>query len=334
VAVSGERYTAGKVLTSTNPSGGAAAWTVTQLDETLDLRGVSCGTPTLCVAVAQQGRLLVSTDPTGGASAWRELGTPGGPGDLQGVSCGDDALCVAGNAGGNFLSSTSPGVASSWQEADGGVSVQVTGVSCLPSEQCVAVDNNGDVFTSTDPTGGNGVWSQTKLIPFTQPGGQHEEPLNGLFGVSCSSSSFCALVGADGQVFTSTDPFAEPTGPAANPGKAGKRRGPKRPRVTIAKLILPTTKELENHRQGQVMVRFFAKGPVRRFECKINHRRFHRCRSPERFEVAKHGTFAVRIRAVGTTGLRGPVAIKRFWTGKRCIRHRCFEPDGEFPPGR
>ena len=37
--------------------------------ESLDLRGVSCGTPTLCVAVAEQGRLLVSTNPTGGAAA-------------------------------------------------------------------------------------------------------------------------------------------------------------------------------------------------------------------------------------------------------------------------
>jgi hypothetical protein len=82
------------------------------------------------------------------------------------------------------------------------------------------------------------------------------------------------------------------------------------------------------------MVRFFANGPVRRFECKVNHRHFHRCRSPERFEVGKKGTFAVRIRAVGTTGLQGPVAIKRFWTGRRCIGHQCFEPDGEFPPGR
>ncbi len=108
VAVSGERYTSGKVLTSTNPTGGTAAWTVTQLDESLDLRGVSCGTPTLCVAVAQQGRLLVSRNPTGGAGAWTELGTPGGPGDLQGVSCAATVICVAGNSGGNLLTSTNP----------------------------------------------------------------------------------------------------------------------------------------------------------------------------------------------------------------------------------
>jgi hypothetical protein len=328
VAVSGERYTSGKVLTSTDPTGPASAWTVTQLDESLDLRGVSCGTPSLCVAVAQQGRLLVSTNPTGGASAWRELGTPGGPGDLQGISCTATALCVAGNAGGNLIASTNPTAASAWREADGGSSVQVTGVSCLPSRQCVAVDDNGDVITSNDPTGGQGSWSLTKLIPYVQPPGEHEEPLNSLFGVSCASSSLCAVAGADGQIFTSTDPFAESTGRSKDPGKKSRRR---RPRVTIAKLVLPTRGELGAH-HARVMVRFFANGPTRRFECRINGHPFNACRSPERFRIGKKGNYAIRIRAVGMSGLRGPPAVKRFWIGKRCTRHHlCFSPDGELP---
>ncbi len=79
------------------------------------------------------------------------------------------------------------------------------------------------------------------------------------------------------------------------------------------------------------MVRFFANGPVRRFECRINHRRFHSCRSPKRFRVGKKGTYAIRIRAVGKTGLRGRATVKRFFTGKRCIRRRCFAPAGELP---
>jgi hypothetical protein len=328
VAVSGERYTAGKVLTSTNPTGGASAWTVTQLDESLDLRGVSCGTPTLCVAVAEQGRMLVSTNPTGGPAAWKELGTPGGPGNLQGVSCAATVLCVAGNAGGNLIATTSPGVASRWREADGGASVQVTSVSCLPSRQCVAVDNNGGVMTSTDPTEGDGGWSRTTLIPYVQPAGQSGEPLNALFGVSCASSSFCALVAADGQIFTSTDPFA--ASPPSN-GSGHGRKVVRRPKVTIAKLGLPSSRELRRRGGGRVEVRFFANGPVRRFECELPHRRFRKCRSPKRFQVSGKGTFAIRVRAVGRTGLRGPVAVKRFWIGRRCKRHSCFGPDGELP---
>lgn len=329
VAVSGERYTAGKILTSTNPTGGVSAWTVIQLDETLDLRAVSCGTPTLCVAVAQQGRMLVSTDPTGGASAWGELGTPGGPGNLQGVSCAGRALCVAGNAGGNLLTSTNPTSASSWQEADGGASVQVTGISCLASGQCAAVDNNGDVITSTDPTSGRDAWSLTKLIPYVQPASEREDPLNGLFGVSCVSVSFCAVVGADGQIFTSTNPFG---GPAQPKGSARHRKRVKRPKVTIAKLLLPRRRELREHR-ARVTARFYANGPARRFECKINRRQFHRCHSPAHFHIGI-GTYELRVRAVGTTGLRGPAAVKRFWTGKRCTAHYCLRGSGELPPKR
>jgi hypothetical protein len=331
VAVSGERYTAGKVLTSTDPTGGAAAWNVTQLDESLDLRGVSCGTPTLCVAVAEHGRLLFSTNPTGGAAAWKELGTPGGPGDLQGVSCAGAVLCVAGNAGGNLLTSTSPGAASSWSESDGGAAVQVTGVSCLPSRQCIAVDDNGGVMTSTDPTGGDGNWSRITLIPYVQPAGQSGEPLNGLFGVSCVSSSFCALVAADGQIFTSADPFAAS---APSDGSGHGRKVVRRPKVTIAKLDLPSSRELRGHGGGRVTVRFFANGRVRSFECELPHRRYRACRSPKRFRVTGKGTFTIRIRAVGTTGLRGPAAVKRFYIGTRCKRHSCFGPDGELPVRR
>ena len=328
VAVSGERYTSGKVLTATNPTGGASAWTVTQLDESLDLRGVSCATPTLCVAVARQGRLLVSTNPTGGASAWTELGTPGGPGNLQGVSCAASRLCVAGNAGGNLLTSTEPTVGSTWREADGGSSVQVTGVSCLPSRQCMAVDNNGDVIASSDPTGGSSSWSRTRLIPYVQPAGELEEPLNGLFGVSCVSSSFCAVVAADGQIFTNTDPFADPTGPSMGSGPPKKKV--KRPKITIAKLHLPSRRELRNHR-GRIIARFFANGPVRRFECRVDRRHFHRCHSPARFRIGL-GRHSLRIRAIGISGLRGRATVKRFWTGKRCTGHRCLVGGGLLRP--
>lgn len=324
VAVSGERQTSGKVLTSTNPTGGAAAWTVTQLDESLDLRAVSCGTPTLCVAVAQEGRLLVSTNPTGGASAWTELGTPGGSGNLQAISCVAAVLCVAGNSGGNLLTSTNPTALSSWGEANGGVSVQVTDVSCLPTRQCVAVDNNGDVLTSNDPTKGRGSWSVTRLIPYEQPASEHELPLNGLFGVSCVSTSFCAMVAIDGKVFTNTDPFAEPPMQSPRSPDPGKKRGPKRPRVRIADTIVRSPKRVQRKHRVRVLLRFFANGPVRRFECRVNSGPYKACRSPKRFSFEKKGTYAIRVRAVGVTGLPGPVTGKRIRVGERCFPDACF----------
>ena len=81
---------------------------MSQLAGSPDLRGVSCGTPSLCVAVGGEGRIFVSTDPTGGASTWEEAGTPGGPVGLQGVSCVSTLLCAAGNLSGDVLTSTDP----------------------------------------------------------------------------------------------------------------------------------------------------------------------------------------------------------------------------------
>ncbi|HSC20959.1 MAG TPA: hypothetical protein VLC07_04445, partial [Solirubrobacterales bacterium] len=171
-AVSGGSNNAngGRILTSTDPTGGQ--WQTIHLGDRLDLRSVSCGTPSLCVAAGSEGRLFVSTDPTGGASAWKSLGAPGGPGDLEGASCVGTALCAIGNMTGNILTSTDAAAGSGghWSEADAGGSVQITGVSCPAITACLAVDDNGDVMTSTNPTGGASSWRFENLVPFTPEG--------------------------------------------------------------------------------------------------------------------------------------------------------------------
>jgi hypothetical protein len=89
VAVCGERNTAGKILTSTDPTGGASAWSELQLDESLDLRGVSCGTPKLCVAGNFGGNLIASAHPLAGAGAWSSR-NGGGAVLVTGVTCLSD----------------------------------------------------------------------------------------------------------------------------------------------------------------------------------------------------------------------------------------------------
>lgn len=126
-----------------------------------------------------------------------------------------------------------------------------------------------------------------------------------------------------------TDPFAAPSNPSGN---RKHRRPPKRPKVTIAKMILPSPREVSAHR-AKVLVRFYPNGPVRRIEFRIDDRDYRPCRSPWRFRVGK-GTYAIRVRAVGTAGLRGPVAVKRFWVGKRCTAKYCLGGSGELPPKR
>ena len=127
VAVDG----AGNVITSSDPTGGPTDWTVAKIDSSptqnntdtagpVLLRGVSCPSTGLCVAVDGAGNALESTNPTGGAAAWtithadtnRRYGC-GGSGltcqpPLVGVSCPSTALCAAVDFSGNILTTQSP----------------------------------------------------------------------------------------------------------------------------------------------------------------------------------------------------------------------------------
>jgi hypothetical protein len=324
VAVSGDRNTAGKILTTSSPTGPASAWQVAQLDPTLDIAGVSCASRGFCVAAASNGRILRSTNPAGGASAWELVGAPGGPGNLDSVACTDRGtlLCLAGNSGGNLLVTQTAGAGySSWGEVSGGASVPITGISCPTQSRCAAVDNNGNVLLSGAPAVA-GSWSATNLLPFA-PATASQGPLNALFGVSCPTDGLCVLVGARGMVFTSTDPIAGAPPPSVagkgnGKGKPSGRRFVKRPKTFFAKV--DRFREMTHRQRLKVNFRFYAKSKVRGFVCKRDRRRYRRCRSPLRYWVG-FGDHELRVRAVGPTGLRGPVAMVRF----RAYRNPAFD---------
>jgi hypothetical protein len=226
----------GNVLTSTNPTGGATAWTLASADpgEPLgppsDLRSVSCPYSTLCVAVDGRGNVVTSTDPTGGASAWTVTNVDSGNG-LSSVSCplldiSFPQYCVAVDFAGNVVYTTGnpTGGASAWATAHIDTpEAFFTSVSCADfSSMCAAVDGNGNVLTSTEPTGGAGAWSApVGIAAFAN------EPREPLEGISCPTIHFCAATdGYDyidyegysrGDVITSTNPtggakaWSEPT---------------------------------------------------------------------------------------------------------------------------
>lgn len=305
VAVSGGYGEAtGKILTSTAPASGR--WRATQLAGSPDLRGVSCATPSLCVAVAKGGRIFVASNPTGEASAWREVRSPT-PRDLPAISCVTSLLCVAGDAGGNLLTSTDPTGGAPFAETDAAGSVQITGITCPTTTRCVAVDNNADVLTSTDPTGGPGSWTFENLVPFeaTYPDtGQFVK--NALFGASCASPSLCVLVGANSRIFTATDPFAVPS-PSGSPGKRVRRR----PRTHLVFAEGFWKASITRHRRIKAHFRFYSRDGARGFLCKPDRARWRRCHSPHRY-WAPIGRHVLRVRAIGPTGLRGPIASLRF----------------------
>lgn len=301
--------TGGKVLISTNPAGGPAAWGVTQLSPSLNLRAISCASAALCVAVGDEGEIVNSTQPLGGPGAWREAQLPGAPIDrfLLGVDCPTAGLCVTGNTINTLFTSTSPtGPAGAWASAQGKGTVQITDVDCPSPTQCVAIDNNADVLTSTDPTGGAAAWTFQNLMPYRQGPGDTLNP-NGTFGVSCPSTSFCAIAATQGQILTSTNPFEPPPVETQRKKKPKKHTGPKRPRVIIAHSPPPGIEIAKG--KAKVRFRFFAAkhASVRGYVCKLAKRRFNPCKSPKTYRVG-FGKHRFTVRAVGWTGYRGKAA--------------------------
>jgi hypothetical protein len=198
---------AAAILTSTEPTGGASAWTSAQVAPNDAIVALSCPSVSLCVATTSQGEVLTSTDPTGGASAWTKTAVDPG-GDLPALSCPSVSLCVAadvdytkgspGNApsptrAGDILITTNPtGGASAWSKAAIDPGDDLSAVSCPSVSLCVATTYGGQLLTSTDPAGGASVWTKA-------PAG-----ING--AVACPSISLCVAVGGPGDVVTSPDP--------------------------------------------------------------------------------------------------------------------------------
>jgi hypothetical protein len=146
----------GNVLSSSNPAGGAGAWTVTSVDRpdiSISTRGgidgVSCASSGLCVLVDVNGNVAASTNP---ASAGWALANVDGTNELRGVSCPASGMCVAVDAdgNGNAVISTNPtGGASAWTviHIDGGNALNA--ISCPSTTMCVAVDDIGNAIIGT-----------------------------------------------------------------------------------------------------------------------------------------------------------------------------------------
>jgi RHS repeat-associated protein len=183
-----------KVWISTNPTGGASAWTSTTLPATTGtvtaLTGIACPSTTLCVATGTTGALFTSTNPTGGASAWTK--TTVGARRAMSVSCPSTTLCVAvAYKSGAILTSTHPaGGASAWTTAKV-TGAHFTAVNCPTTTLCVAGTQAGKLYTSTNPTGGASAW--------TSPWATSVATL-AISAISCVSTSLCVAVTVTGDL--------------------------------------------------------------------------------------------------------------------------------------
>jgi hypothetical protein len=278
-----------KIVYSTDPTGERSAWTVVELAEPLDFRGVSCASVSFCVAVDNEGKIAASANPTGPASAWGPAVSPAGLNGLNGIACPSVSLCVTGNAG-QIISSTNPTLGSSWNVVAAGTGLPVKGVSCPLVTACAAVDNNADVIVSTNPTGGASAWSFTNVIPapLDPKTGKVDETTNGMFAISCPTTSLCAAAGQYEQVIT-----------------------------------------FGFHAIG-VGVK------TAHFKCRLSGRHYRPCRSPRRYRVGK-GTHLFRVRAIGTGGIKGPPTSFHFRVGRLTEPQpvgSCRPKPPDFPPGQ
>jgi hypothetical protein len=158
------------------------------------LAAVSCGAPSMCVAVDGEGGALISTDPAGGGETWHiSIAEPEGP--LTSIACPASTLCVIGDQLGNLITSTDPASeAPTWTV--GRVGAWITDIACAGASLCVAVDAGGDILTSTNPFAGASGWRSVAVDPVAAP----------LTSVSCATTTLCVATDAFGNVLTSQDP--------------------------------------------------------------------------------------------------------------------------------
>src|SRR5262249_20629400 len=150
---------------TTDPTGGAGAWTKVEVDSGASISAVSCPSMALCVAADFHGNVVTSTNPTGGAQAWSiaQVDTEPLNSSLAGAICPSASLCIApasDHTGGNLAISTNPtGGAGAWTLTHVDGNLEPTGGACATNSQCVVFDSAGNVLTSTNPAGGPAAWT-------------------------------------------------------------------------------------------------------------------------------------------------------------------------------
>ena len=92
---------------------------------------------------------------------------------------------------------------------------------------------------------------------------------------------------------------------------------------------LPLRRQLEAG-NGKVAIRFYAHGRARGFLCSFDRRPFHRCRSPKRYHHVGSGKHVFAVRAIGVSGLRGPVTREVLTVAPVCGPVHWHKP----PPAR
>ncbi len=224
----------GHVFSSTDPSGGAAAWSVATLAQGFapGPTAIDCLSASLCVAPSA-AKVYTSTNPTAGASAWTSTALAGTPSYANAVSCPSANLCVDARLDGSLATSTNPTNATSfWSITALDTNRSLNAIFCSTQPRCFITDAFETVFTSANPAAGASTWTtSTTTPPFTSgscptttlcvavssqgiqttsdPGAgtwTKQSVADNLDGIACPSVSLCLAVGSGGALDVSTNP--------------------------------------------------------------------------------------------------------------------------------
>ena len=202
--------TSDNLIASTNPTGGASAWRVSQIagPGTGSIGDVSCPSQAACYAVDALGNVWRTFAVWPYSSTTPAIDDPWLPmmvdpaGNLESIDC-VQSDCFATDYEGDILSSTNPaGGASAWKSIRVPDGEDLTDISCPTTSFCLAVGARGGLWLSTNPTGGASDWRDA----FGMPGGA--------VGVSCTQAlvhglgqqTWCVVVGNQNRFTVGTIP--------------------------------------------------------------------------------------------------------------------------------
>jgi hypothetical protein len=192
----------GDAFVSTDPTGGAGAWTASYIDPgrtrgcttaglgcQAPLVGVSCPSTTLCAAVDFSGDILTTLTPTA-TTPWTLTATTTRVGSLWALSCPTAGFCAAPDGSGRTVLTFDPLTPAAIDAHV--VSDAVYGISCPTAALCL-----GDADSRSGTSGLLGTADPTARGPrwlFGPPGAVN--------GVACPSASICIAADGEGNVST------------------------------------------------------------------------------------------------------------------------------------
>jgi len=114
-------------------------WIASDAEPSDPLNGITCASPSWCVAVGEKGQVFTTTDPQLLHWTGQTIGVPGDSSSLKSVSCPTERVCVATGMGGLVATTFDGWATSSVTQVGDDPKKNLTRVECVSPSLCIAV---------------------------------------------------------------------------------------------------------------------------------------------------------------------------------------------------